>query len=412
MAEITVRALETPAEVDTFFRLAAQEFFPQAELEAVATRWRQYVEESPGFQPSQLRGAFRGRDYLGGYLSYDRLLRLGPGRLRTCCLGAVVTHPDQRRQGVATALMQDAVVYAVQQGYSLLLLNGIPNFYQRFGFSRVLDIAWITLNRQEVLAEPPSPYQVRPATMVDAQALLDLYERHFGPYVGSFERTLDWQLHQLRGLFPQRLPWLAVSPAGRVEGYLHFWWHPDPSFAHEAVAEDWAAAVALLQHQARLLEAQPASPDGWGWVLPPTSPTFYLLADHLTLGAHLDHHPLTDWMARPAALNELCRSLLPLWRERWQQTTSTWAGSLTLQIGDETCLLELNRTGLNLLTHPPSEAHSIKLSPQRFTQLLFGYRPAAWLAQQPSQQIPPELIPLLDILFPLSRSWVAGTDQF
>jgi GNAT superfamily N-acetyltransferase len=412
MAELVVRALETPAEVDAFFQLAIQEFFLQENIDAIVPNWRQYVEEYPGFQPGQLRGAFRGRDYLGGYLLYDRRLRLGPARLRSCCIGAVLTHPEQRRQGVATALMQDAVAYAVQQGYDLLLLNGIPNFYQRFGFSPVLDIAWVTLNRQEILAEPPTDYQVRLATVADAPVMLDLYERHFGLYTGSFDRSLAQQVHQLRGLFPQHLPWLAVSPSGEIEGYLHFWWDSDLQFAHEAVAENWPAAVALLQYHARLREAKPESPDGWGWVLPPTSPTFYLLAEHLSLGTHFDHHPFAGWMARPAALTGLCRSFLPMWRERWQQASSGWTGILALQIGEETCFLELSSAGVNLLTPQPPEAHPLKLSPQRFTQLLFGYRPATWLAQQPGQQLPPELIPLLDILFPRSQSWIAGTDQF
>ncbi|MBA2288085.1 MAG: hypothetical protein H0W02_21635 [Ktedonobacteraceae bacterium] len=39
----------------------------------------------------------------------------------------------------------------------------------------------------------------------DAPGLLALYERHFGPYIGSFERSIEQQTHWIQHLEPEKL---------------------------------------------------------------------------------------------------------------------------------------------------------------------------------------------------------------
>ncbi|HCJ32899.1 MAG TPA: GNAT family N-acetyltransferase, partial [Ktedonobacter sp.] len=50
----------------------------------------------PDFQRHQLRGAFFGDSYVGGYALLERTMCLGPARIRTACINGVVTHPDFR----------------------------------------------------------------------------------------------------------------------------------------------------------------------------------------------------------------------------------------------------------------------------------------------------------------------------
>src|SRR5438477_294530 len=66
---VTVRPLATDTEYDAFSRLSRQEFSPGAPPEA-AGRWRQRVTAAPRFDPSQMRGAFRG----GGIGGFERTL--------------------------------------------------------------------------------------------------------------------------------------------------------------------------------------------------------------------------------------------------------------------------------------------------------------------------------------------------
>ena len=105
-SDFRIRPLQTSTEIEGFFRLNAQVFRPDEDTDLVTGQRRRFIMEDPDFSPSQLRGAFLGKTYLGGYALLERWLCLGPARLHTGCISGVVTHPDYRHQGIATALMQ------------------------------------------------------------------------------------------------------------------------------------------------------------------------------------------------------------------------------------------------------------------------------------------------------------------
>ncbi|MGZ3631007.1 MAG: GNAT family N-acetyltransferase, partial [Ktedonobacteraceae bacterium] len=50
-----------------------------------------------------------------------------------------MTDQNYRHQGIATALMQDALAYAQNRQYSFLLLHGIPDYYRQHGFIDVIE---------------------------------------------------------------------------------------------------------------------------------------------------------------------------------------------------------------------------------------------------------------------------------
>ena len=124
---ITVRPLTTSMERELHFQWADQAFSPNPSSASVQ-HWTQYVTTMPQYRPEQLRGAFRAGEQLGSYILHERTMRMGVARLPTGCIGAVVTYPAYRHQGVASALMQDAIDYASSHRYPLLLLEGIPKY--------------------------------------------------------------------------------------------------------------------------------------------------------------------------------------------------------------------------------------------------------------------------------------------
>jgi putative acetyltransferase len=77
----------------------------------------------------------------------DRLLTLTP----------VAVRPDRQRQGVGTAVVRAAVAAADDRGEPLVLVEGIPAYYPRFGFvsatalglerpdERIPDQAWLAV---------------------------------------------------------------------------------------------------------------------------------------------------------------------------------------------------------------------------------------------------------------------------
>jgi putative acetyltransferase len=77
----------------------------------------------------------------------DRLLTLTP----------VAVRPDRQRQGIGTAVVRAAVAAADERGEPLVLVEGVPAYYPRFGFGsatalglerpdeRIPDQAWLAL---------------------------------------------------------------------------------------------------------------------------------------------------------------------------------------------------------------------------------------------------------------------------
>ncbi|MGH2514037.1 MAG: hypothetical protein ACRDHP_00115, partial [Ktedonobacterales bacterium] len=270
-------------------------------------------------------------------------------------------------------------------------------------------------------------YTVRPATPDDAPAVLALYERHYSRYTGSFARTLEHQrLRLVRSFDLGNPPALAVNAAGEAAGYLLLSRAGNRSRAGEVAADTWPAVAALLQHHAQAVAALPDAPPTLAWPLPPNSSTYYLLADNLDVpsttaedGAHTwvlrgETYVArrTAWMARAVSLRCVVEALLPAWQTRLTSARMTSTAAFTLRMGDETRALRVAESAVQLLPAPVSGSLEAVLTPAQLVQLVFGYRPASYLATQPGARIPETLLPLLDTLFPAGQPWIPWSDSF
>jgi predicted N-acetyltransferase YhbS len=421
---VSVRALATAEERERHCHFADQAFSREPSPES-ARHWYQFVTTMPGYRPERLRGAFRAGEQVGSYLLSERTLHVGTARLLTGCIGAVVTYPAYRHQGVATALMQDALAYAQARHYALLLLDGIPKFYYRYGYDDVFDVSVQDIDRAAILAQPPSALHCRPVTPEDAEAILSLYNRHFAPLTGSFTRSVAWQQHRLQYRSADNPLWCAVNAAGCLQGYLDLHRGAEHFQAQEFAADTWAAALALLQHHARLLDG-PDAPEALRCRIPPTAPILYELIETLqvpdishwrhppeewAIRSQTYHHRFVAWMARLVSLPALAQALLPAWQERWRRSLAHWSGTIALMVGEDTCTLHVDGTHLQLLD-APENAIRVRLSPQRFTQLVLGYRPVAFTLRQEAQSLPEVVVDVLTILFPPGPTWIPVSDWF
>lgn len=431
-AEIGVRPLAAGEEALAFARLAVEAFFHASDVETTARGWTSTMERAPGFDLRQRRGAFQGDEYLGGYSVEARTMRVGAARLPVGCVGSLVVRPEWRRRGVASALLADALAYARERGCALLLLNGIPNFYRRFGYTDVLDYTEHLMRRADVLAQPAGPYAVRRAGPADAATVAALYERHYGPFTGSFVHTPAWEEHFL-ALRGGGGTLLALDGAGQARGYLILWWG-ESARAMEVGADDWPAALALLRHQA---EAMEAGEETLAWHLPPDAPTVALLADHLTAADTSDwgepsregsirsvtyRHPDAGWMARVADAGTLVEGMLPAWSARLRAAACGWEGRFTLVVGEAAYPIEVSAGEARPQPGQPGMAAEggatpaqipcVRLAQETLAALIFGYRTVEWAAAQPGAEIAHELLPPLRALFPMGQAWIAGSDEF
>jgi len=59
-----------------------------------------------------------------------------PGARRVLQVGPLAVLPAHQRRGIGTALMEETIRVADARAEPLLLIEGDPNYYERFGFSR------------------------------------------------------------------------------------------------------------------------------------------------------------------------------------------------------------------------------------------------------------------------------------
>ncbi|KPK85705.1 MAG: hypothetical protein AMJ81_03105 [Phycisphaerae bacterium SM23_33] len=147
-------------------------------------------------------------------------MRVGGARLLTGGIGAVGTHADYRRRGVAAACMRAVMQAMAGAGYHYSMLFGLRNFYHRWGFAQ----AWPNtrlLAKVEDLPDEKLRFTLREVPLTEALcgrgAVMRIYNREHAARTGTAKRPIytrkggQWLNAECRTL---------SDAAGRVRGYL------------------------------------------------------------------------------------------------------------------------------------------------------------------------------------------------
>lgn len=125
-----VRA-ETPDDYDDIRRINDEAFGGTIEGRLV-----ELIRGSDRFVPELSLVAVSGGQTLGHVISsYVDLVQV-PVTRRVLQVGPVAVLPAHQRRGIGSALMQETIRLADERGEPLLLIEGSPVYYGRFGFSR------------------------------------------------------------------------------------------------------------------------------------------------------------------------------------------------------------------------------------------------------------------------------------
>ena len=328
--------------------------------------FRSYYRLLPAGRPD-VRLAAKVDDRLVGYLECHWVEHFfGDRTLPAANIGALCTHPEFRRRGIARGLLREALKLVDAAGHPLTGLHAaIPEPYREHGFWPVPHTEFVA----EVPDRPPVPARgtlFEPVVDEDLDELFDLYRREnrqlLGPLVRS-RRYFNGQ-HDWMGQLPREVVWETMRQVGRSVGYLRYRREPGHLKLLEVVASgrDRGRAAA-----ARLLQL--AHADGLGQVKGRVSPQapFIRGIEQLT---EVQIRPGEGLMFRINDLDGLLAAVGPHLSLR-RRTVAVTSPPVNLDIGGR--VRSLSFPSAQAVFGPPIQtAPVVDLSEGEFLALLFG----------------------------------------
>jgi putative acetyltransferase len=125
---VIVRA-EMPDDHDTIRKIVDEAFD-----DTITSKIVDAIRASDRFVPELSLVAVSEGQSLGHVIS--SYVDVVPGTSRVLQVGPLAVVPLHQRQGIGTALMQETIRIANELGEPLLLIEGSPKYYGRFGFTR------------------------------------------------------------------------------------------------------------------------------------------------------------------------------------------------------------------------------------------------------------------------------------
>lgn len=161
MPDVLLRT-ETEHDVDAIDDVVDRAFASTAESRLVHA-----IRASEGYIPELTIVAIAG-DRVVGHVMVSRAeledVDAGGARYRITTLAPLAVHPEFQAQGIGSALMRDVVQRADALGVALIVLEGSPLYYPRFGFRHSVPLG-ITMQlpdwapREAAMALPLAAYQ-------------------------------------------------------------------------------------------------------------------------------------------------------------------------------------------------------------------------------------------------------------
>ena len=151
-----VRA-ETPDDHDTIRRIVDEAFG-----DTITSAIVDGIRASDRFIPElSLVAVYEGQP-LGHVIS--SYVDVVPGSRRVLQVGPLAVVPSHQRRGIGTALMRETIRIAEERGEPLLLIEGNPAYYGRFGFTRA-DEQGIDMPPE---SHGPQYFMIRPLRAYDS----------------------------------------------------------------------------------------------------------------------------------------------------------------------------------------------------------------------------------------------------
>lgn len=334
----------------------------------------------PNFDSSMVRVGMIGVRVVSRALMQPYILNYGRVRLKVAMITDLYTSRRYRNRGYAAMIVRDMLMYMVERGVHLALLNDTtPQYFARFGFSSVLPRYVMTFAREDAVTLP-MPLQLISVRRGHLPQMAALYQRHWGHRV-AFERTpMEWIWrfeHQQQDMR------VAVSTDDVVQGYV---------IGQEILADTPDAAQSIISQLARESQTETIR-----WIIPPDDAIVLFARDLLNITISAEYAVIGGWMARLIDTQEIGEALLP---ELVAQGNS--AGINTQQLIFQP---KADRVMIGLMNRPTTQCY---LAHADFIRLMFGAINIMALGIRANLHA--DGIELLQALFPPRMAMIAPWD--
>ena len=330
-----------------------------------------------------------------------------PGMTR----GPVGTHDAYTKKGYSFEAMNDASRYMKENGYLVAYLQGIPNYYYRYGFYPFLAPGNVKFNRHRA-AKELRPGRLRKMTRADLPAVRKVYDAATAGRICSADRdeaVWDWLIGPGTKTWVFGLPRVIVDARGRICGYITQGELNSAEYGEVVVRPDEAAfrvALGALAREAKKREKTDVV------VRMPWDDAFGIFIRQLIDAGWWTSSGSTGGpLLKVVDFPELMRRLEPLFTERRQ------AAGRAGRVPAFTMKCELGAVGLSfpkggVRVGEPNDGPVVRVGQRWLSGLLSGYHAASWIAPRKGVKIPAELMPVMDTLFPQGWPFVYQGDNY
>lgn len=403
MAELVVRGAAS-ADDDTLAQdLMAKCFGPN--YFTVARKLDVLSGGYPGFHREHTRVAFKQGQIVGALRITTDTIRIGEARLKMGGLGWIAVNDAFRGQGIASAMIGDALAYMRRHKYHVSMLFGVVDFYHRFGFATMLSDFLTSVDVLEAEMATHVPYKVRSGKPGDIGAIQKLHNAGEGDVACSIVRSSAHLTNQWERWKSVRV---ITDQRGKVQAYFLPRTVREGLLVEELGLANHEACGAVLHACAQLALEQHAPQIQFS--APPCHPFLkYLLQYESKYEMHVRRN--RDGMMTVVDLGETLESMIPEWESTLAQRALVHErAEVTLLIEKKPFRIRANRGAIDV--SPNSGDNKMSISDVEFVQLLSGYRYLDEILLSRRRILTPASRALLQVLFPKRIPFVWPVDHF
>jgi predicted N-acetyltransferase YhbS len=358
----------------------------------------------PGYLPEHTRIAVHDGTVVAALRLISDTICIGEARLRMGGVGWVTTAQHHRRKDVATRLIEDTITYMRQQNYHVSMLFGIPDYYQRFGYTTVLPEHSIAIDTTEA-ASFESPFTLRAAKPGDISVMQRMHTAHQVQVSCSILRTTA----HLKNKWERWKGWhVLADEQGRVIACLHARPGGKKMLVTDVGVAQFGLCPAVLGGAGKLAEQE-----GLGTIvfyLPPPHPIARYLSQFRSTHS-TEYSRDAGGMMRFVNIGETLESMIPEWENILGATPHTARrAECTVVVGEE-CYRIRNHHGA-VDVSPQSGRNKVTFSETELLHVLTGYGYVGDLLNGKATLLAPDARNLLATLFPKRCTYVCPFDRF